>query len=64
MNAALRADLFVFDFRGQTADSAGVLEPLRGRVNAARVSPKLNLYYQVSPAVQLFCALGAGLPFE
>ncbi|TDN37139.1 TonB-dependent receptor [Hymenobacter sp. UV11] len=60
VNAALRADLFVFDFRGQITDSTGVLGPLRGRVNAARVSPKLNFYYQVSPAVQLFWRSGLG----
>jgi outer membrane receptor protein involved in Fe transport len=60
VNAALRADLFVFDFRGQVADSVGALGPLRGRVNAARVSPKLNLYYQLSPAVQLFARSGLG----
>jgi outer membrane receptor protein involved in Fe transport len=60
MNAALRADLFVFDFRGQVADSTGVPGPLRGRVQAARVSPKLNFYYQLSPAVQLFARSGLG----
>ncbi|MDO7887871.1 TonB-dependent receptor [Hymenobacter cheonanensis] len=60
VNAALRADLFVFDFRGQVADSTGAAGPLRGRVNAARVSPKLNFYYQLSPAVQLFVRSGLG----
>ena len=60
VNAALRADLFVFDFRGQVADSVGTAGPLRGRVNAARVSPKLNFYYQLSPAVQLFARSGLG----
>ncbi|RZK53460.1 MAG: TonB-dependent receptor, partial [Hymenobacter sp.] len=61
VNAALRADVFVFDFRGQRADSAtGGFVPLAGRVTRARVSPKLNLYYQVSPAVQLFVRSGLG----
>ncbi|QKG52941.1 TonB-dependent receptor [Hymenobacter sp. BRD67] len=60
VNAAVRADLFVFDFRGQIADSAKVFGPLRGRVNAARVSPKLNFYYQLTPAVQLFARSGLG----
>ena len=60
VNAALRADLFVFDFRGQLADTTGALQPLGGRVNAARVSPKLNFYYQLSPAVQLFARSGLG----
>ena len=60
VNAAVRADLFVFDLRGQIADSTGAFGPLRGRVNAARVSPKLNFYYQASPAVQLFLRSGLG----
>jgi len=60
VNAALRADLFGFDFRGTVADSTGAAGPLRGRVNAARVSPKLNFYYQLSPAVQLFVRSGLG----
>jgi len=60
VNAALRADMFVFDFRGQIADSTGAFGPLGGRVTAARVSPKLNLYYQLSPAVQLFARSGFG----
>ncbi|AMJ66214.1 hypothetical protein AXW84_12780 [Hymenobacter sp. PAMC 26628] len=60
VNAAVRADLFVFDFRGQIADSTGAFGPLRGRVKAARVSPKLNFYYQASPAVQLFLRSGLG----
>ena len=60
VNAAVRADLFVFDFRGQIADSTKAFGPLSGRVNAARVSPKLNFYYQVSPSVQLFLRSGMG----
>jgi outer membrane receptor protein involved in Fe transport len=60
VNAALRADLFVFQFRGQKADSAAGFVPLTGRVTRGRVSPKLNLYYQLSPAVQLFVRSGLG----
>ncbi|MDJ0364137.1 TonB-dependent receptor [Hymenobacter sp. H14-R3] len=60
VNAAVRADVFVFDFRGQRADSAAGFVPLAGRVTRARVSPKLNLYYQLSPAVQLFARSGLG----
>ena len=60
VNAALRTDVFVFNFRGQRADSTGSSVPLAGRVTRARVSPKLNLYYQVSPAVQLFVRSGLG----
>ncbi len=61
VNAAVRADFFTFDFRGQLANEATrVLEPLRGRVAHARVSPKLNLYYQLTPMVQLFARSGLG----
>ncbi|MBF9219562.1 TonB-dependent receptor [Hymenobacter ruricola] len=61
VNAAVRADFFTFDFRGLLAnDDTEQLEPLRGRVGHARVSPKLNLYYQLTPAVQLFARSGFG----
>ena len=61
VNAAVRADVFVFDFQGQRKDSvAAPYAPLAGRVTRGRVSPKLNLYYQVSPAVQLFVRSGLG----
>ncbi|RSK46019.1 TonB-dependent receptor [Hymenobacter perfusus] len=54
LNAALRADYFRFRFREDRADS------LSGRAGKARVSPKLNLYYDVTPAVQLFVRSGFG----
>ena len=60
VNAAVRADVFTFDFRGLLADENGALQPLRGRVTKARVSPKLNLYYQLTPTVQLFARSGFG----
>jgi hypothetical protein len=60
VNAAVRADLFIFQFRGQKADSAAGFVPLTGRVTRSLVSPKLNLYYQLSPAVQLFVRSGLG----
>jgi hypothetical protein len=60
VNAAVRADLFIFQFRGQKADSAAGFVPLTGRVTRGRVSPKLNFYYQLSPAVQLFVRSGLG----
>jgi hypothetical protein len=61
VNAALRADVFTFDFRGQLYDTtAAALQPLRGRTTKAQVSPKLNLYYQLTPAVQLFARSGFG----
>jgi hypothetical protein len=60
VNAAVRADLFIFQFRGQKADSMGGFVPLAGRVTRGRVSPKLNFYYQLSPAVQLFVRSGLG----
>jgi len=51
VNAALRADVFIFQFQGQKADLVAGFVPLIGRVTRGRVSPKLNLYYQLSPAV-------------
>jgi hypothetical protein len=60
INAGLRADVFVFQFRGRAAAESGVLAPLTGRETRARVSPKLNLYYQLSPGVQLFARSGFG----
>ncbi|MBD2767297.1 TonB-dependent receptor [Hymenobacter sp. BT664] len=61
MNAAVRLDVFTFDFRGVLANEATAnLEPLRGRLTRALASPKLNLYYQLSPAVQLFARSGFG----
>ncbi|RTQ53787.1 TonB-dependent receptor [Hymenobacter gummosus] len=54
LNAAARLDYFRFRFREDRFDS------LSGRAAKARVSPKLNLYYQLSPAVQLFARSGLG----
>jgi hypothetical protein len=56
INAALRADVFRFRYRDQrnTSDSVS------GRATAARVSPKLNLYYQLAPETQLFVRSGFG----
>ena len=60
VNAAVRADVFTFDFRGLLANPAARLQPLAGRVTHALVSPKLNLYYQLRPTVQLFIRSGFG----
>ena len=54
VNAALRADVFRFRYRDQR--DAGI----SGRTAAARVSPKLNFYYQLSPNAQLFVRSGFG----
>ncbi|WP_426061329.1 TonB-dependent receptor [Hymenobacter sp. B1770] len=60
LNAAVRADVFVFDFRGIITNDDGDLKALNGRKTRALVSPKLNLYYQLMPAVQLFVRSGYG----
>ena len=61
LNAAARLDVFTFDFRGLLVnENSGELEPLRGRLTRAIVSPKLNLYYQLTPNVQLFARSGFG----
>ena len=56
LNAAVRADYFRFRFREDraAADSAS------GRAGKGRISPKLNLYYDLTPAVQLFVRSGFG----
>ena len=54
VNAALRADVFRFRYRDQR--DAGI----SGRTAAARVSPKLNFYYQLSEGAQLFVRSGFG----
>ena len=61
VNAAVRFDVFTFDFRGMLAnEDTKELEPLQGRLTRSIVSPKLNLYYQLSPNVQLFARSGFG----
>jgi hypothetical protein len=54
VNAAVRADVFLFRFR-DARDAAQ-----SGRTAATRVSPKLNFYYQLTPGVQLFARSGLG----
>ncbi|WP_400193498.1 TonB-dependent receptor [Hymenobacter sp. B81] len=54
LNAAVRADYFRFRFREDRAPL------LSGRGRQVRVSPKLNAYYQLTPAVQLFVRSGLG----
>jgi outer membrane receptor protein involved in Fe transport len=56
VNAALRADVFRFRYRDQRDASDAV----SGRATAARVSPKLNLYYQLTPNAQVFVRSGLG----
>ena len=60
LNAALRADGFGFGFDGSYTDDAGARQPGNGRRTRARVSPKLNVYYELTPAVQLFARSGFG----
>ncbi|MCB2376154.1 TonB-dependent receptor [Hymenobacter sp. BT635] len=54
LNAALRVDYFRFAFQEQR-DAAQ-----SGRAGKGRVSPKLNLYYDLTPSVQLFARSGFG----
>ncbi|WP_310392673.1 TonB-dependent receptor [Hymenobacter sp.] len=60
LNAAVRADVFGFGFDGNYTDDDGARQPLDGRKTRARVSPKLNAYYELTPAVQLFARSGFG----
>ncbi|MBC7923169.1 MAG: TonB-dependent receptor [Ferruginibacter sp.] len=54
LNLGLRADYFDFKFANRLDNSQS------GRANQFRVSPKLNLYYTLSPSVQLFAKSGIG----
>ncbi|WP_375435580.1 TonB-dependent receptor [uncultured Hymenobacter sp.] len=56
VNAAIRADLFRFRYR----DQRNAADSVSGRATATRVSPKLNLYYQFAPEVQVFVRSGFG----
>ena len=60
LNAGLRADVFRFGFDGTQPDENQSEIPLNGRKTRGRVSPKLNLYYQAAPGVQLFARSGLG----
>ncbi|QIX61058.1 TonB-dependent receptor [Hymenobacter sp. BT18] len=54
VNAGLRLDYFRFAFH-EDRDAA-----LSGRAGKARMSPKLNFYYDLKPTVQLFARSGFG----
>ncbi|TGE21941.1 TonB-dependent receptor [Hymenobacter aquaticus] len=54
LNAALRVDYFRFSFREQRDPAQS------GKAGRGRVSPKLNLYYDLTPGVQLFARSGFG----
>lgn len=54
LNAALRYDYFVFGFTHYKADS------LSGQQGRGKMSPKLNVVYDVNPDVQLFVRSGLG----
>jgi hypothetical protein len=54
VNLGVRADYFDFKFNNRLENS------LSGRKDIFRVSPKLNLYYTLSPSVQLFAKSGIG----
>ncbi|MBC7865394.1 MAG: TonB-dependent receptor, partial [Bacteroidia bacterium] len=54
VNAALRADYFYFSFKNSLGDS------LSGNSSKTKLSPKLNLYYDVKPTVRLFAHGGFG----
>ncbi len=54
INTGLRFDYFDFTFRNFQYDS------LSGRKQAPKVSPKLNLYYNVAQEIQLYAHAGLG----
>jgi outer membrane receptor protein involved in Fe transport len=54
LNAGARLDIYNFDFKNQTCDTAS------GKVLKALVSPKLNLIYTVNSFVELYAKSGFG----
>ncbi|MES2690216.1 MAG: TonB-dependent receptor [Bacteroidota bacterium] len=54
LNLGLRGDIYNFDFKNQTVDTAS------GNVTKAVFSPKLNLFYTLNQSVQLFAKSGYG----
>ena len=54
LNAALRVDYFNFSFTNHVHDS------LSGIASNGKLSPKLNLFYNASPSLQLFARSGFG----
>lgn len=54
VNLGARVDVYNFNFKNNTYDTAS------GNVTKAVASPKLNLYYTVNNAVQLFAKSGYG----
>ncbi|MCB2407109.1 TonB-dependent receptor [Hymenobacter lucidus] len=54
LNAALRVDYFRFNFQEQNDPAQS------GKAGKGRVSPKLNLYYDLTPDVQFFARSGFG----
>jgi hypothetical protein len=57
LNAALRFDQFVFNYRSTLAEDAGIAKQT---ATENRVSPKLNLTYTYSPTVQFYVNTGMG----
>ncbi len=57
LNAAVRYDHFFFRVKNQRAE---VTDSISGQADKGIVSPKLNLYYTVSPRLQFFARSGLG----
>jgi hypothetical protein len=54
VNAALRSDNFIFNYKNRIA------EGFSGKKNVSHVSPKLSLYYSANPSLQLYLRSGFG----
>jgi hypothetical protein len=57
VNAALRFDHFLFDYRSHLRQDASLGRQV---ANRAKVSPKINLFYTYSPSLQLYTSAGLG----
>ncbi|HEY4797949.1 MAG TPA: TonB-dependent receptor, partial [Bacteroidia bacterium] len=60
INSGLRADFFYFNYRSELANQPHYNDSLSGSTSKARLSPKLNLFYNISENVQLFARSGYG----
>jgi outer membrane receptor for Fe3+-dicitrate len=56
----LRADYFYFNYKSALANQPHLNDSLSGRTAKAKLSPKLNLFYNINDNVQLFARSGYG----
>ncbi len=60
INGGLRADYFYFNYKSELANQPHTNDSLSGNTAKTRLSPKLNLYYNLTDNVQFFARSGYG----